>query len=455
MILSALSLLLACSDKTADPSETATDVARDVTDDSGQDINVTGIYEETPRNLIVFSIDTFRRDYLARYGNTEGLTPFLDGLTSESVVLDDHTSCSNWTFPSVLCTLSGRSNLETGFMPRLSSNTREQAPAERWSLAGHLKDRGYYTTFHITNSWLSDEWLNDQGYSYQAIPGTGNATEIYQIARDHLLESVDTEADKWMMHVHVKEPHAAFNPPEEYLDGLDALPDIPWDLTNKDYHYDVAMDGWEDLSPEEQELLEAHLLVRYAGEVRYLDDQLAAIWADLEQRGLLDDTLVLFFSDHGEAFWEHDVHTHAYTLYAEENAAVAFLWREGLVPMAWSGPTNHTDLAPTVLTAMGLDVPDGVTGLSVGSGTDDRLFYSDSVARWGMVQGVRKQNWRMMYRWSTGEKWLYDLDADPLETDNLYAPDHPQVIELWEFLTPRMEQAELLVTEFTPKDPGP
>ncbi len=454
MITSALFFLLACSDKAADPSDTAAGDPQDV-GDSGQDIELTGIYEDAPKNLIVFSMDTFRRDYMGRYGNPDDLTPFLDSLAAESVALDNHISCSNWTFPSVLCALSGRSNLETGFMPRLSSSTREQAPADRWSLAGELKDHGYYTTFHITNSWLSEDWLNDQGYSYQAIPGTGNATEIYEIARDQLLASVDIRRDKWMMHVHFKEPHAAYNPPEEYLDGLDELEEIPWDLTNKEDQYDVTMDGWDDLSPEEQELLKAHLLVRYAGDVRYLDDQLAAIWADLEQRGMLDDTLVLFFTDHGEAFWDHGEQTHAYSLYAEENAAIAFLWRKGLVPMAWDGPTNHADLAPTVLAAMGLDIPEGVTGLPVGSAADDRLFYSDATARWGMVQGVRKGKWRMMYRWNTGEKWLYDLEADPLETENLYDPDDPIVGELWDFLLPLTEEAALEVTEYTPLDPGP
>lgn len=424
------------------------------TDDTGQDISATGIYEETSRNLLVISIDTFRPDYMTRYGSDEVHTPFLDGIAEESVALDRHTSCSNWTFPSVLCALSGRYNYETGFFPRLSSGYREQAPANRWSLAGHLKDQGYYTLFVASNSWLGEDWLNDQGYEYQSLP-SGNATVCYEHARDHLLENVDTESEKWMMHIHVKEPHAAYDPPEEYLDGLSELPESPWDLTNKDYHYDAAKTHWDDLSEEEKDLLLSHLLVRYEGEMRYLDDQLAAMWADLEQRGLLDDTLVVFFTDHGEAFWEHDIHTHAYSMYREENDAIAFFWRKNLVPMAWEGPTNHADLVPTVLTALGMDIPRGVTGLPVGSAPDDRIFYYDAIAQWGMVQAVRQGDLKMMYRWNTGEKWLYDLSVDPGETNNIYDADDPRVIAFWEHLLPITENADKQILEHSASNPGP
>jgi hypothetical protein len=56
-------------------------------------------YGQVPKNVIFLSIDTFRKDHMGAHGDL-GLTPFLDTIAAEGVVLDDHQQCSNWTFPS-------------------------------------------------------------------------------------------------------------------------------------------------------------------------------------------------------------------------------------------------------------------------------------------------------------------------------------------------------------------
>ena len=59
-----------------------------------------------PKNVLMISIDTLRRDRVGRYGKN-GNTPFMDRLLGEGVALDNHRSCSDWTYPSILCALTG------------------------------------------------------------------------------------------------------------------------------------------------------------------------------------------------------------------------------------------------------------------------------------------------------------------------------------------------------------
>src|SRR5262245_59415252 len=75
-------------------------------------------YGWVPHNLLMISMDTFRKDHLDRYGNV-GTTPFLSSLADQGVSLDDHVQCSNWTYASTSCTLAGRFNEEAGLTPQL------------------------------------------------------------------------------------------------------------------------------------------------------------------------------------------------------------------------------------------------------------------------------------------------------------------------------------------------
>jgi arylsulfatase A-like enzyme len=400
--------------------------------------------DRVPRNLLFLSIDTLRRDVMRRYQHLGDLTPFLDGIAATGVALDDHTQCSNWTFHSTTCTLLGRSNIENGFVPRLAKNARESVPPGTQLLAGYLADAGYHSILVSPNGWLSQEWGNAQGYTEFAVPpGTGTQA-VYAEGVGRLEKAIDQGADRWFMHLHVLEPHAGYNPPDEYIP--DGLPPVPADLTIKDDHYDLR-DDYAALDPVTQQNVAIHLRGLYDGEVRWLDDQLRGVFEDLGTRGLLADTLVVIWTDHGEAFWEHGRNTHAYDLYREENDAIALFWAPNIEADAWTGPTTATDIVPTVLQLFDVPIPDEVTGTPLGEAAEDRARFAFSVARHGAVQSVIKDNWKMVFRWS-GRAELYDLDADPDEQTDLYAPDHPMVPELWALLRPVSETAEPLVPEW-------
>jgi len=388
---------------------------------------------------------------MLRYGGSLGLTPFMDGLATQSVVFDKHRSCSNWTLNSVVCTLNGRYNVEFGFMPKLSGTYREVVP-DRPTLAYWLGQAGFHSILISSNSWLEGDWIHDEGYDYAERPHSTNAVYIYDKGIEKLEEALDEGADRWFLHLHVKEPHCPYSPPEEYMETVKLLPPIDYDLDTNDGHEQARAD-LDGLSEQERALVLLHMQLRYEGEMRYLDDQLKVMFNDLERRRLLDDTMLVFWSDHGEQFWEREKVGHAYDLKGEENDAIALYWHKNLTPAIWQGPTSHIDITPTILDFFGLDRPDEVTGLPLGSAPDDRWIKAFTVARLGPVQSITRGDMRLHYYWTSGQLELYDLASDPAETLDIFDPDDPVALELWDELEADALLAEPLISEYNRVEP--
>lgn len=406
-------------------------------------------YGRVPKNLLVISMDTFRKDHLDRYGDTHA-APFLSTLADAGVAMDDHLQCSNWTYASTSCTLAGRLNEQAGMIPKLSDTLATPWPQGTPFLASYLHDAGFYSIIASTNGWLSPEWNNTDGYDEALLPGTGLAWPLWVSARSHLTDAIadGRVQDHWLLHLHLVEPHSSYDPPEEYLEGLDDLAPVPWDLSNRDVQYEEAKDDWYTLSPEMQELLSEHLHVRYAGEISYMDAEFQQIFGDMLARGLLDDTLVVFWTDHGEQFWEHGNQTHAYSLFREETEGLLWFWSPNIVPASWEGPTSSIDVTPTLLQLFGVPIDERVTGTPIGDAPEDRPRFMNTIARLGPASGVVQNHRKLTFSWF-GTVREFDLDADPGEQHDLYDPSNPsaEAQEMWAELRPMLELAQPLATE--------
>ena len=299
----------------------------------------------------------------------------------------------------------------------------------------------------------SDDWGNSQGYAHETWPGIFHTSEIFARAIEPVEASIAAgDTQDWFVHVHVKEPHAPYRAPSEFEVGLDSLDPVPWNLDDFDVHYEVTRDLWPSLTPEEQALLEQHLQLRYDSEVRWLDSQLEGVFADLEALGWLDDTLVVFWTDHGEQFWEHGHQTHAYGLFGEETDAVAFFWAKNLRPRAWTEPTVAIDLTPTILAAMGAPIPPIVTGQIVGTAPVDRPRFASTQARLGGLTSIERGGLKLVYDWA-GTLSAYDRNTDPGEQSDIYDPTDPVHAELADLLLERAAAEGVLAPEIPQVDP--
>lgn len=154
----------------------------------------------------------------------------------------------------------------------------------------------------------------------------------------------------------------------------------------------------------------------YLGCARHVDDSLRWLVEGLRARGLLDDTLLVIASDHGEAFDQHGGRTHGNQIYEESVQVPAVMVGPQLTRLAGPVlfPTSHIDLAPTILGLLGLDVPPTMKGRDLTREDDQRLILSG--ARPPSEQlGVRDGHWKAVVSLETGAIELFDLTTDPGE----------------------------------------
>ncbi len=168
-----------------------------------------------------------------------------------------------------------------------------------------------------------------------------------------------------------------------------------------------------------------------------VDDSLGRIVATLARKGLLDDTIVVFTSDHGYFYGEHGLNEERRLAY-EETIRIPLIVRYPPLAAAGAVPAQMAlsiDLAPTLLDAAGATAPAGIQGRSLvpvltGTATDWRTaflveYFSDTVfprIRTMGYSAVRTARHKYIkYRELQGMDELYDLDADPYELKNVVA----------------------------------
>ncbi len=418
-----------------------------------------------PTNVLMISVDTLRRDHIGRYADGESLTPFIDSLLDASLALDDWAGCSNWTVAGTACVMSGAGNLDRaearGMVPILVGLPLAAIPKDAHPLGptpmlpSWLGEQGYNSRLVTTNGFFSDAYGNAQGFDTIQYMGPVGSNGLWARAAESL--DLDPLPEPFYLHLHLFDPHRPYLPPEEFLDTLDDLPPSPIDLSTTEGQLAAESQLNQDppvLSDTDAQIVIDHMRARYAGEVRNLDTALVSIWADLQARGLLDDTLVVFWTDHGEALWNHgNVTAHAKLLHLNESAGAAFFWADNIVPVAWDGPTTQADVVPTLLTALDLPLPPEITGEAVGTSAVDRPRFALSDGQKGVVQSVRQGTQLLQFRWA-GRLEHFDLATDPGTQDDLWDPLAPsaEALALWELLRPKIEAAEPYIAD-DPRNP--
>ena len=189
---------------------------------------------------------------------------------------------------------------------------------------------------------------------------------------------------------------------------------------------------------------------RYEAIVRALDDQLGRLIDGIKARGLLDETVIVITSDHGDEFGDHGHRFHGHSLYEEMVHVPLLISSPNLISGEVKAPISHIDLAPTLIDHLGLK--------------GDRKFLGESWSQWlkgpretrlksasdvffeilpdtnynHHLIGLRRGPLKLIYHVSDHSYELYDLDLDPRERDNLF-PIHPESMPLKRALDVHLE----------------
>jgi arylsulfatase A-like enzyme len=378
-------------------------------------------------NLIVVVIDTLRQDRVSAYGYGRRTTPFLDRLAAEGARADG-LSPTPWTKAATATLLTGLNPLR-----HQTYSESDVIPPEVPTLAERLRSAGYDTLGVSSNGWVSRAWGFDRGFGeFLSIWRLGHGKfPSARIVNQEMFPRLAGLRQPFFLYVHYLDPHMPYDPP--YAWNGEPLPaelaaHVPF--LPEDYKVRGV------LRPLPEKVAIATEL--YDGEVRANDDALAELYAELGARGLLERTLSVVTSDHGEEFGEHGRVGHGQALYQESVAVPLVFHAPGLVAAgSVFGTVGLEDVVPTVLDLLRVDgprepaatAPDGISyAAPLRSGVDpaaagDRLLHVDF--RWGAALAlVRGREKLLLAERPAYAKELLNLAADPGERQNLLAaPD--------------------------------
>ncbi len=392
-------------------------------------------------NIIVFFTDQQRWDTAGIHGNPLDLTPNFDRLARAGTDVHYSITCQPVCGPARACLQTGLYATETGcFRNGIALPSESRTLAHYFSEAGY--DTAYIGKWHLSDEsqgpvsprqrggyeyWLASNLLEFTSDAYDTVmyDGAGQAVKLpgYRVdaQTDAMIQYINEHQDRpFFLFSSFIEPHHQnhrddYPPPVGYMQRYRARW-MPPDL--------AALGG----SAHQQ-------MAGYLGMIKRLDEALGRLADALISLDMLDDTIILFTSDHGNHFktrnaeYKRSCH--------EASARVPTMLHGG--PFCSGGRLNQMvsllDLPPTLLDAAGIPVPEEMQGRSLlpllrgdDEGWPAEVFIQISESQVG--RAIRSRRWKYAVTAPDKDGWndpgsdsyieteLYDLLADPDELHN-------------------------------------
>lgn len=387
-------------------------------------------------NVIIYMTDALRADHLGCYGYDRPTSPDIDRFASQALLFEHAIAQAPWTTSSVASML-------TGVYPNSHGVALPQhaLPATLATMGEMLRDAGFMTAAFITNAAAGRAFGLARGFAEHRLLTArlhrGTVHELSDRVNEELFSWLDGRKDDGrplFLYVHATDTHAPYTPPPEFARRfLD--PGGARDLGMPEGMPLLADPG----NPPDRSSIE-RLIDLYDAEIAFNDRNFGVFLAGLRDRGLYDDSLIFFLSDHGEEFYEHGAWQHMRALYAESlripfivklpGAAAPRTGRSGIL-------AQQVDILPTTMSLLGLDVPSQVEGRDLIAALDRReggrpargFSYFDRRRRKGV--SVVDGDWKLIQLQLQDQPppppELYNIARDPAEKLDLAAA-RPEVV---------------------------
>jgi len=245
-------------------------------------------------NVILIVIDALRQDHVGTYGYYRNTTPNIDKLAEKSIVFQNAISQDTWTKPSIatLFTSTYPTRHQTLFqITEVEGHVgMNQLPESLTTIAEIMSDNGYKTYGYVNNANIHPDLNFNQGFDeYER---SLYDTQITKRIRT-IIEKKDVD-EKFFMYIHYLGPHGPYTPPGKYK-SLFVEEDHEYINTSRK-HRDI----YDSLELSKRQI--EYIIAQYDGEIRLTDQRVGNILSSLEEKGLMDKTIVIITSDHGESF---------------------------------------------------------------------------------------------------------------------------------------------------------
>ena len=295
-------------------------------------------------HVLIFLVDTLRADRLGCYGYERPTSPNIDRFAAGAVRFEHAVAQSSWTRPSTASILTGLYPHNHGARSR-----NHVLASDIPYLPEMLRTIGYRALGVSSNSIAGPTFGFRRGFSHfkqlsENLSSPGIHIPVWRVVNETLewLERIGPE-DSFFVYMHAMDPHAPYYPPEPHRSRF--APDAPAGPLGT---------NMGKLQPFEI----PHLSDVYDAEIASVDEQFGRLLEELDKRGFLDDTLVVFVSDHGEEFLDHGNHGHGSNLYGEQIHVPLIVQlparlRAAVERSVIEEQVQQIDIAPTILEAIG------------------------------------------------------------------------------------------------------
>ena len=421
-----------------------------------------------PQGVILVWCDTLRWDHLNLYGYGRETAPFLTRMAEEGLVFEDCQSQATWTkvsTPSFLTSLYPATHGVKNFKDRIAASVT--------TIAEVFRDAGYATlsyssvpfTGKFTNLHQGFEELHEVGSWHN--PEDPYGSKSARIYVDRLLPWLERHKDvPYFVFLHVLDPHDPFEPRPPY--------NTLWgDPSYKKKHEEqvakakefiqnplMKMFGMPTLDEFKKTGYDPDEFVNmekawYDGSIRGMDTDVRRLLERLREAELDDKTLVVFTSDHGEEFFDHNRTFHGHSVYSELSHVPLIMRWPGHLPegVKITETVRSIDIMPTVLQLCRLPIPREAQGQSMvplfATAADGQKL-AFAAPGWESLPAVTEQNamteppsegesfgiiqdgWKLIHYTKPVAGYpvdgLYDHRQDPLDHHNL-AYQHPDIVE--------------------------
>ena len=380
-------------------------------------------------NVIVVLVDTLRADHMSTYGYERQTSPFIDEFATGAVVFEHARSQSSCTFPSV-------NSLMTSRYPNVFARQGKGQfgiPVQYPAIAEVLDDLGYYTV------------AVSQSPVVRKTPSKHNPNGGFGRGFDRFIEgcvwrhgtclnrAVFKELEllerPFFLYLHYMEPHAPYFHPEKHplqfageYEGFDFIRDGNPKPIGK-----MIYDGGPEYKLTDRDI--QHLVDLYDDEVLFFDEVFRSLVQELEANGLLEETLIVFASDHGEEFLEHGHISHCRGVWDTVTHVPLFFKIPGVDGQRLEAAVQNLDIVPTILDYLAIDGEqygfEGKSLRSVIEGRDIANLYAFS--KQTEYYSADDGRFHLILDASNDRFTLFDIRNDPLEQSDMWDPSHTEL----------------------------
>jgi arylsulfatase A-like enzyme len=386
-------------------------------------------------NVLLILADTLRADHLGCYGYQRQTSPNIDKFAEECLVFEKAFSPSPWTKTAV-------GSIMTSLYPNEHNAFRwaDNLSNANLTLTEIFRNKNYKTFSTQANHIITSRYGFHQGF------------QVYKEMKNDLAENLADEFVTWIdgkkgrpffVYLHFMDTHYPYRVPEDYQRTFASEGQSHLNL-NKLIAQDIRVLAEMGMPQEDKD----YMVDLYDDSIKYFDIHLGRILEALKANHMLDETIIILLSDHGEEFWRHGSFGHGHTLYNELLHVPLLIRYPSILPVKKdSFPVSLIDLYPTILSLVRIDFDNEIRGENLlpavlNDRKPERAVYFEGLLRGGEKRGVYKDEWKLIQ--STSEKYnrtffeplgkltkykypeldkeyeLYNIQADFNETQDLF-----------------------------------